>query len=197
MPSLVPSLPPQSRHEPLTTERLALTPLGSEHAAALFAALHDPSVYAFIPHNPPRSVAELEARYRRIARGSGDSGEWWWNWAVAAVERCDAPFGTVELSVTVRARRAVLGYVFAPHAWGHGFASEASRAALSYLCERVPGAVVDAFIDTRNVRSIALIERLGFTRQETLRGADYFKGATSDECRYRLANSTCASSSSR
>lgn len=190
MPSFVPPASPQSRHEPLVTARLRLTPLNPQHGPALFAALGDPSVYEFIPQNPPRSIGELEARYRRIAQGSGDSEEWWWNWAVAATDRSEAPFGTVEFSVTVPAHRAVLGYVFGPAAWGHGFASEACRAVLDYLHERVPGAVVDAFIDTRNVRSIALIQRLGFERQETLLGADHFKGGASDEFRYRLSASS-------
>lgn len=185
MPSFVPPATPQSRYAPLVTARLRLTPLNPRHGAALYAALHDPSVYEFIPQNPPRSAGELEARYRRIAQGSGDDEEWWWNWAVAAAEHCEAPFGTVELSVTVPARRAVLGYVFGPAAWGHGFASEACRGALHYLHERMPTAVVDAFIDTRNVRSIALIERLGFERQETLHDVD-FKGGSSEEFRYRL-----------
>jgi ribosomal-protein-alanine N-acetyltransferase len=43
---------------------------------------------------------------------------------------------------------------------------------------------VFAEIDTRNARSIRLVERLGFTRVALSPRADYFKGAYSDEYRY-------------
>ena len=44
-----------------------------------------------------------------------------------------------------------------------------------------------AEIDTRNQRSIALVESLGFVRTATRRAADYFNGASSDEYRYELS----------
>ncbi len=163
-----------------------MAPLGPEHAPTLFDSLGDPAVYAFIPFEPPRSVTELEARYNRMRAGPGTDNERWWNWAVATRDCKDRFFGTVEFSINVLERRAVLGYVFGQGAWGHGFACEACREGLAYVCALLPDTVIDAFIDTRNARSIALAGRLGFERQETLHAADYFKGQRSDEYRYRL-----------
>ncbi|MBC5798484.1 MAG: GNAT family N-acetyltransferase [Candidatus Eremiobacteraeota bacterium] len=176
------------RHpQPLFTERLILQPLGPEHAPALFAALRDPAVYDFIPERPPTAVVDLEARYRRTSAGPPDDAERWWNWAVAGRDQPETPFGTVETSISRNARRAVMGYVFGSAAWGRSWAFEACSAVLVYLHAHVPGTPVEAFIDTRNVRSVALAERLGFERVETLVGADYIKGVVSDEYRYRLA----------
>ena len=183
----------EANPQPLFTERLALQPLGPEHAPALFAAFRDPAVYEFVPDDPPRAAADLEARYRRTSAGPGTQEERWWNWAVAPCERPDAPFGTVETSIRCDTRRAVIGYVLGRAAWGRGFASEACRAVLAHLYGNLFPATVEAFIDTRNTRSIRLAERLGFERQETLVGADYFKGTASDEYRYRLPTATPAS----
>lgn len=192
----MPSSPLERRPQPLLTARLVLQPLGPQHAPPLFAALRDPAVYDFIPEKPPDTAADLEARYRRTAAGPPGNDERWWNWAVAPREHPEAPFGTVETSIGVAPRRAVIGYVFGSNAWGRGFACEACHAVLAYLEARLPGVTVEAFIDTRNARSVALAERLGFERMETLVGADYFKGVVSDEYRYRLAAAGSASARS-
>lgn len=74
----------------ISTPRLALEPLTVAHADLLFAGLSDPSLYSFIPSNPPVSVDDLHERYTRILRGPQDSpGEIWLNWAVQEIATCD------------------------------------------------------------------------------------------------------------
>ena len=51
----------------LHTPRLALEPITVAHAAALYPALQDERLYTYIPQDPPRSLQELEARYRRLS----------------------------------------------------------------------------------------------------------------------------------
>lgn len=82
--------------------------------------------------------------------------------------------------------RAQIAYQLVRAAWRHGYATETCAAVLAFVRERVPGVVFEAFVDTRNARSSALLERLGFEVQETILGADHFKGLPSDEYRYRL-----------
>jgi ribosomal-protein-alanine N-acetyltransferase len=170
----------------LETARLVLLPLGSEHASALFLALGDPQVYRFIPGDAPLGTHILEARYRHTSAGPASSAERWWNWAVAARETPALPFGTVEVSLADNGARAQLGYLFGRAAWGHGFAFEACRAVVACVREEAQAEQIDAFIDTRNERSIRLAQRLGMRRLETLIGADHFKGSASDEYHYRL-----------
>jgi ribosomal-protein-alanine N-acetyltransferase len=160
-----------------------LQPLGPEHAPALFASLSDPETYRFIPSEPPASLEAIAARCRRIAAGSPDPSERWYTWAVARRDE-ESPFGTVELTLGNDGERALLAYVLARERWGEGYAYEACQAALEFLRAGTPVSAVAALIDTRNARSIALIERLGFVRAATIQDADYFKGATSHEYRY-------------
>jgi ribosomal-protein-alanine N-acetyltransferase len=57
-----------------------------------------------------------------------------------------------------------LGYRFLRRCWGRGFASEASRACLTHGFEVLGLPRIVAETDRRNVRSIRLLERLGFSR---------------------------------
>jgi ribosomal-protein-alanine N-acetyltransferase len=176
------------RHRParLETERLVLLPLGIEHAGALFEALRDPAIYRYVPGDAPLATDALEARYRRTSAGPAKPSERWWNWAVATRAAETRPFGTVEVSLTSSGAHAQLAYLFGVAAWGHGFAFEACGAAVAYVRDQARTERIDAYIDTRNERSIRLAERLGLRRVETIIGADHFKGSVSDEYHYRL-----------
>ncbi|MGW6269199.1 GNAT family N-acetyltransferase [Streptomyces sp. NPDC055060] len=59
-----------------------------------------------------------------------------------------------------------LGYQFLPAAWGHGYAAEACRAALSWCADALPGEPVVLCTQVANRRSLCLAERLGFTEVE-------------------------------
>lgn len=89
--------------------------------------------------------------------------------------------------MTPSTRRGFVAYLLLRHAWGQGYAREALGVVVEHLFDRYALASVDALIDTRNLRSIRLVEALGFQRVELIEKADRFKGADSDEYRYRLA----------
>ena len=77
---------------------------------------------------------------------------------------------------------AQIAYVFSPAFWGWGYATEACKVIDDYGVH----AVTAEEVDTRNAPSIRLLERLGFKRVAYRPGADFFKGAVSDEYTYRL-----------
>ncbi len=167
----------------LETHRLVLEPLEPRHAPELFQPLRDVSLYRFIPQDPPGSETALQERYERLATGrSPDGTEIWLNWA-AREATTGAVVGTFQ--ATARANHtADIAYIILGHAQRRGFASEGAAAVIAHLRDDHEIVSVVADIDTRNSASIALIERLGFTRVRTTRDADSFKGATSDEYRY-------------
>jgi RimJ/RimL family protein N-acetyltransferase len=59
-----------------------------------------------------------------------------------------------------------MGWVFAPHAHGLGYASEAVAAALAWADEALKAPVIPAIIDPGNAPSIRLAERHGFAERE-------------------------------
>jgi [ribosomal protein S5]-alanine N-acetyltransferase len=168
----------------LETDRLHLELLCESHAAELFQLLSDDRLYLFVPQQPPPSLAALAARYRLLeGRRSPGNDEGWFNWVVRA--KADRMcVGVVQVTLR-RDGRAQLAYeIGVPH-WRHGFATEACGRVVKALFDNGTGEIW-AEVDTRNLASIRLLERLGFRRGALRSEADFFKGSNSDEWTYSL-----------
>jgi RimJ/RimL family protein N-acetyltransferase len=169
----------------LFTPRLVLDPIRSEHAAQLFTLLQDDLLYAFIPDDPPASLAALQDRYRRWERRtSADGREVWLNWA-ARLRESSEWIGTFQATITEDCQALLAYMIFSPYQ-RQGVAREGCQRVIEHLVDAHGVQVVAAVIDTRNTASIALVESLGFQLVATTNGADTFKGAVSDEYRYEL-----------
>lgn len=180
---------PPARPSRLRTARLVLEPLEGRHAGALFPILDDIDVYRYESGDPHPDVASLRARYERTARGPRDPSERWWNWAIVLAQSDrvpGSPIGTIEISIVDDGLLALLGYGLGPRYWGFGYAFEASSAAIAYVREHARAAAIDAYIDPRNARSIALVERLGFSFVRLIENNDVVRGLPADDVQYRL-----------
>lgn len=178
---------PRDASPRFVTRRTRIEPLEEGHAPELFQALRDPRIYEFLPEDPPASEAVLRARIQRWARGPGTAThERWFNWAIRlTAERAVA--GSLQSTVDRNERRASVAYLLAPRFWGQGIAHEALAPLLAWLRSREDVSEVVAVVDSRNVRSLNLVRRLGFEPVRTVRHADFFKGSWSDEQTLRWA----------
>ena len=150
---------------PLLTPRLELRRTRMEDAAAMFEALRDPEIYAFIPRAAPQAIADVEQRFARILEETAPGrAEQWLNWTVWLRDG-GAAIGMIE--ATAAPDHAVsIGYMFDPRCWRRGYGREAMSAMLEHLTAR--GALrFEASIDVRNGASKALAAALGFTHVST------------------------------
>jgi len=169
----------------LRHDELVLEPIVPAHASALFEELQAPELYTFTPHDPPASLAALEARYQRwSARRSPDGRETWLNYAIFRPE--DRRYLGLVQATLQETGTTYLAYEVFPAHWRRGVARRACTALLDHLFASYPIDAVSALVDTRNEASWRLLEALGFHRTHTLREADRFKGASSDEHAYAL-----------
>jgi ribosomal-protein-alanine N-acetyltransferase len=151
---------------PLHGELVILHPLRVTHADILFPVLNDPELWQFTESTPPESVEELRRRYLRLeSRMSPDREQHWLNWAIE--ERTTSRIGGI-VQATVQSSRAAadIAYVVGRAFWGKGLASSSVRAMLAFL----GSAGVTTFratVDSKNLRSIRLLERLGFQAMDT------------------------------
>ena len=138
---------------------LRLEPLAVAHAAEMFGPMSAAAIYAYLPEDPPDSITSLQQRYVQLERGRSANGrERWLNWIV----RLGSGPCAVYVHATVHpGSTADFAFVFAPEHWGRGIATEACRAALPRLSGFAVRTVF-ATVDSRNSRSIRLLERLGF-----------------------------------
>lgn len=167
--------------ERLQTPALTLEPLLLSHAAELFEDLQDPTLYTFIPQDPPSSKASLEERYARLEqRFSPDRNELWLNWVL---RKSGDVAGLVQATCNEQSQVFIAYEVFQRHR-RQGLARLAVSLMLNHLAQKRLATTALAYVDTRNQASIATLETLQFTRIRLLRGADYFKGQVSDEYEY-------------
>jgi [ribosomal protein S5]-alanine N-acetyltransferase len=143
----------------LTTVRLQLDPLVAGDAEPMFELLRDPEIYEYLDYGPPPSLEYLRGVYEELeARVSPDGSQLWLNWVIRP--RGDAPAGFVQ--ATVSGADAWIAYVLGRASWGRGYASEAARAVIEHLRAACGVTRFLATAEAENVRSIRLLERLGF-----------------------------------
>lgn len=140
---------------------LTLEPQTAAHADEMFAVLCDPAIYAY-ENQPPRSLEWLRARFARLeARRSPDGSEQWLNWVIRL------PSGELigYVQATVRPEgRAAIAYELSSAHWGRGLARQAVDAMIAELVARYGVRGLTATLKERNLRSLRLLERLGFSR---------------------------------
>lgn len=132
----------------LQTARLTLRPTTVDDVDALHSWQSLEEVCVHLPY-APRTRAEVAARI-----GTYDGAQW-------VIERRD---GTAigEVMVFRSGADLDLGYVLHPSAWGHGYATEAARAAVSSAWGMFEDDRIVAIIDPANDGSRRVLERVGF-----------------------------------
>ena len=165
----------------IETSRLLLEPLVVRHAERMFAVLKEPRLHAFLDSGPPRSVEELRERYARLeGRLSPDGSQAWLNWVL--VLQGQGPIGFVQ--ATVAGATAWIAFLVAAPHWSHGYAAEATSAMLGHLASDQHVSIFRATAEVANVRSIALLQRLGFSLANSSELASLSLSPT--ECSYVL-----------
>jgi RimJ/RimL family protein N-acetyltransferase len=149
------------------TERLLLTPLVPGDADGMVEVLADPRLHQFIGGHPA-TLAELRARYARLAAGSPRPDELWRNWVVR--RRTDAqPVGTVQATLTRHhdGWTAHVAWVVGVAWQRQGFAAEAARALVAWLVRGDVREIV-AHIHPDHVASERVAVRAGFQPSDDL-----------------------------
>lgn len=174
------SLPAPTLH----TARLRLRPFDDADAADLFALHSNEHVLRFWDA-PPWTDRERATRFLTVCRQMAEEG----TGARLAVDRVsDGSFiGWCGLHRWNPDQRSVsLGYCFGEAAWGHGYATEAARAALRWAFDTLNLNRVQTEADTRNRASARVLEKLGFVHEGTLREDCVVNGEVSDSWVYGL-----------
>lgn len=170
---------------PLESRRLRLEPIQAGHAKDMFAGLRDRSLYAYQTDEPPRDVAALADRYARLSAGRSPGGHCsWLNWILVRRDG-GGTAGYVQATVVNDRSSAEIGYLLLVAHQRRGYGVEAVGAMVDHLVAAGVGAL-HAVVDTRNLASIALIERLGFARTRTRESDDVIEGARGLDHEYVL-----------
>ena len=151
----------------LETERLSLRPLTAPDAELLFPLLSDPEVMAHwdIPEvdDPDLVHAIVEGQVAEAAAGKAV------HWTIHTLGG-DEFLGACDLSDIDRwHKRAEIGFMLGRGAWGQGSALEARRSVVGHAAT-MGLRRLSARTHLGNLRSDALLEKLGFEEEGLLRG---------------------------
>ena len=152
------------------TERLRLVRWNRRaHAPGLAAVNGSAEVMQFINDGMPLTRVESGIGSDRVAEHWHTYGFGLWAVVEKATARMIGFAGICHPLWLPGWEHAVeVGWRLHRDAWGHGYATEAGRAALEYGFERLELAEIVAFIHPHNLRSAAVAHRLGMNHRERI-----------------------------
>ena len=147
----------------MSSERLVFEPISKNHATKLYEALGHPSVHEFIDSEDFQSLETITRFIERVGRGPQQpSTDKWLNVVCLLDERL---IGL--LQATIHGDWAEIAYLFDPRFQGEGYASEGVQWLLTSLRETEGVKEFWATTTPMNVRSISLLNRMGFSEVKT------------------------------
>ncbi len=147
--------------------RVRLRWLSPADTSDVFAIFSDPEVAKYWSSLPMEAESEAANLIESVHRKFAEHSLYQWGLVTLAEDRV---IGTVTLaSLDLSNRRAEVGFALARAAWGRGYMREAVRVALGFAFDTLELLRIEADVDPRNARSLALLEDLGFVREGLLR----------------------------
>jgi [ribosomal protein S5]-alanine N-acetyltransferase len=140
------------------TDRLTLRPLVPADAEAYAAMRFHPEVARWLPPAPVDDAEAARNSIERFAAGWRERG-----YAPWGVFREGRLIGHGGLNWVPEFRETEVLWALHPDAWGHGYATEVAHAALRHGFETVGLALIFAMTLPDNLRSQAVMKRLGLT----------------------------------
>ena len=165
----------------LETARLVLRPFRLDDVDAVFAFATDPEWARFllVPQPYERRHAE-EFLAKQVLADPATDVSW-------AIEHKGTVIGGIDLRFHHDGRIGEIGYSIAREWWGQGMVTEAARAVINGAFESMSAlARLRAWVDARNLASQRVMEKLGMTREGTLRGNAYVRGEAVDQVWFGL-----------
>lgn len=168
----------------LTTQRLVLRRFRPSDTPSLQAYRSDEAVARYQSWTTPVSIEQAQQLVDDMASGDPEQPGWF----QYAIERTadGVHIGDIGVNRHENLMQAEIGCTLATTAQGHGFMTEALRVLLDQLFRTQGLRRVSAECDARNLRSVALLERLGFAREGLRVENTWIKGEWTDDLLFGL-----------
>ncbi|WP_038865781.1 GNAT family N-acetyltransferase [Vibrio jasicida] len=144
----------------LITERLTLRLVSVEDASFILELYNQPDFYRFVGDKQIRTLEEakryIQDNMLRMQELKGVS------LLVAETNHDKQPIGICGLVKRDTLTAFDIGYGYLPHAYGKGYAIEAAAAVVEFARDEMRIENLVAITNNDNIRSISLLEKLGF-----------------------------------
>jgi|SRR5678815_3583048 ribosomal-protein-alanine N-acetyltransferase len=150
------------------TERLVLRTWQSDDAIDAFAIWGNPKVMRYVGE-PFTDLAMASRAIDRAAEAQQRHGVSLW----AVVDKASNEIvGACGFHFVAEGPELELAYHFKPAHWGRRFATEAAHACVLYAFETLGAMRIIAGVQTENVASVRVLEKIGFQRSKSIKPGD-------------------------
>jgi ribosomal-protein-alanine N-acetyltransferase len=157
---------------------MTLRPMRPSDGDALHAVWGDAEAMRYWDSPPMRSASVTRSVVARQCEEAKHGEALYW---AMCLDGQRAPIGACDLSeLDTHHRRAEIGFLVAREFWGKGYALEAMRAVVGYATNALKLERLSARTHSGNERSEALLKRLGFRHEGTLRAFVWREGTRRD-----------------
>ncbi|MFF2019506.1 GNAT family N-acetyltransferase [Paenibacillus sp. NPDC058177] len=172
-----------STFDVITTDRLLIRTLEIKDREAFFRYRAMPEVYKYQSWKP-QNINEVEkfiSDNLTVVPNTSDS------WLQVAISLKDGQLvGDIGIHFLYDGFQAELGYTLSPEFQGKGYASEAVRAVIDYLFTGLGKHRITGSVDPDNLKSVKLLENLGFRKEAHFIKSYRMNDAWYDDCVYAI-----------
>lgn len=164
----------------LQTQRLLLSLLTLEDGATFASYRNDPEIARYQYWYPvtEEAVRDLVGQHHRLPFGTQDQ---WFQFGIR-LQTDQTLIGDIGIHfLDSQFEIAEIGYAISKPYQQQGYAAESVRAMLSYCFTNTPLTQINATCDSRNILSMHLLEKVGFTQQLIRPNAIFLRGEWSTE----------------
>ena len=149
------------------SKRLIFESLIGSHSNDLFTIMNNQKIYKYVDESPYTNKDKLLKRYDFLSKGaSPGSNQEWLNWAIK-LKNNNNYIGVLQATI-YKNQRTEIGYLLSPKYWSNGYGTEAVKYLCNYLLKYKNVKIIIASIDTQNLCSINLVEKLHFKYVKTV-----------------------------
>lgn len=167
----------------LKSKRLVMEVRKEHHADELYDLFCEKELYNYINRDVPPSKEWLGVGMKSAeSLQSEDGKEFWLGW-VAKEKNSNKPVGLFEM--TINDCEAFVAYTVFKDYWGKGYAVEASDSMMGYVKSNYEIKRFIIEMDTRNLQSVKVAEKLGFGFVKVMNNVTFLKGLVSHEFQFQ------------
>lgn len=179
------SIDGDQRFEIIDTPRLKIRTLGILDLETFAQYRNLPEVWRFQAWRP-KATEEIAAFLRENSAGVFNTADTWYQLAICLQN--DQLIGDIGIHFLTGHTQVEIGYTIAPDYQGCGYAYEAVLAVISFLFTGLKKRSITASVDPDNLKSIRLLEKLGFEKRALVRQSVFIDDQWYDDAIYELKN---------
>jgi len=169
----------------INTDRLLIRPIGMTDCDALFRYKSDIITNQYQGW-VPKQLVDVHNFVKNKISPAINIADTWYQLAIVIREN-GTLIGDIGLHFIDQENKQVeIGFSLDKNYHGKGYATEATEKVIEYLFKKLNKHRIIASIDPENVKSLKLLERLGFRKEAHFKKSIFFKGKWVDDVIYAI-----------